>query len=74
MRAFGAELLEIGRDFDMAREAAERLAVERGLEMVPSFHPDLVKGVATYALEFFRGRRTSIPFNVPSAWGRALQG
>ena len=31
----------------------EDLAVERGLEMVPSFHDDLVRGVATYALELF---------------------
>jgi len=61
-RAFGAELLEIGRDFDMAREAAERLAVERGLEMVPFISSRSGQGVATYALEFFRGRRTSIPF------------
>ncbi|MDX6749041.1 threonine dehydratase [Geminicoccaceae bacterium 1502E] len=54
MRALGAELIETGRDFDEAREAAERLAEERGLVMVPSFHRDLVRGVATYALELFR--------------------
>ena len=54
MRAFGAELVEIGADFEAAREAAATLAVERGLEMVPPFHGDLVCGVATYALELFR--------------------
>lgn len=54
MRAFGAELIEHGQDFDEAREEAARLAAERNLHMVPSFHPALVKGVATYALEFFR--------------------
>lgn len=54
MRAFGAELVESGRDFDEAREKAERLAEERGLLMVPSFHGELVRGVATYALELFR--------------------
>ena len=54
MRAFGAELVEAGHDFDAAREAAMALAAERGLVMVPSFHRDLVCGVATYALELFR--------------------
>jgi threonine dehydratase len=53
MRAFGAELIEHGHDFQAAREHAEALAHERGLRMVPSFHPDLVLGVATYALELF---------------------
>ena len=55
MRAFGAELLESGHDFDAARDTASSLAKEHGLVMVPSFHRDLVRGVATYALELFRG-------------------
>lgn len=54
MRAFGADLVEAGHDFDAAKETAMRLAEDRGLTMVPSFHRDLVRGVATYALEFFR--------------------
>ena len=54
MRAFGANLVEFGADFQEAREEAERVARRDGLEMVPSFHPDLVVGVATYALELFR--------------------
>jgi len=53
MRAFGAELIEHGHDFQAAREHAAALAAERGLRMVPSFHHDLVLGVATYALELF---------------------
>ena len=53
MRAFGAELIEYGRDFDEARGRAGELAAERGLEYAPSFHPDLVAGVATYAYELF---------------------
>jgi threonine dehydratase len=32
MRAFGAELIEHGRDFDEAKEAAIRIASERGAE------------------------------------------
>jgi threonine dehydratase len=57
MRAFGAELIEHGRDFQESREHAAGLAAERGLELVPSFHPDLVVGVATYAHELF----TAVP-------------
>src|SRR5256714_1315906 len=51
MRAFGATLVEHGQDFQSAREEAGRRARLDGLEFVPSFHPDLVVGVATYALE-----------------------
>jgi threonine dehydratase len=54
MRAFGANLVEHGEDFQAAREEAERRAKLDGLEFVSSFHPDLVLGVATYALELLR--------------------
>ena len=53
MRALGAELVEHGDDFQAAREYAMQLADERGWAMLPSFHPDLVAGVASYALELF---------------------
>jgi threonine dehydratase len=53
MRAFGAEIVEHGIDFDDAKQRATELAKERGYEYVPSFHPDLIVGVATYALELF---------------------
>ncbi len=52
MRALGGEVVEVGRDFDEAREAAERGAAERGARYVHSANePDLVAGVGTYALE-----------------------
>src|ERR1700681_2624870 len=54
MRAFGADLAKHGEDFQAAREGAGRRAKLDGLEFVPSFHPDLVLGVATYALELLR--------------------
>ncbi len=54
MRAFGAELVEHGRDFDEARVHAHALAKERGLAFVGPFERPLVAGVATYALELFR--------------------
>jgi threonine dehydratase len=53
MRALGAELIEHGDDFQAAREHAIALAVEQGAHMVPSFHDDLVRGVASYWMEFF---------------------
>ncbi|HUP07101.1 MAG TPA: threonine dehydratase [Caldimonas sp.] len=55
MRALGVELVEHGDDFQSAREHAARLAERDGLHMVPSFHADLVRGVASYWLEFFEG-------------------
>ena len=54
MRAFGARLIETGRDFDEAKHAAQRAAAAEDLHFVPSFHRDLVVGVASYALEFLR--------------------
>jgi threonine dehydratase len=57
MRAFGAELIEHGRDFDDAKERAATIAADRGYEFGPSFHRDLVLGVATYAYELF----TAVP-------------
>jgi len=53
MRGFGGEVVEYGRDFDEAREEAARLAKLHDLYLVPPFHSELVKGVATYALELF---------------------
>lgn len=54
MRGLGVTLLEHGEDFQDAREFAIQLAHERGAHMVPSFHNDLVRGVATYWWEFFK--------------------
>ena len=54
MRAFGATLVEHGEDFQAATEHAAALAVRDGLHRVPSFHADLVRGVATAWLEFFQ--------------------
>ncbi len=53
MRALGVTLVEHGQDFQEAREAAERVAAERGLHMVPTFHADIVLGVSTYWAELF---------------------
>jgi threonine dehydratase len=54
MRAYGAELVEHGRDFDDAREHAAELAQREGLRSIHSANePLLIAGVATYALELF---------------------
>jgi threonine dehydratase len=49
--ALGAELVVHGRDFQEALEHSRDLAEQRGLTIVPPFHPLLVEGVATYAAE-----------------------
>ena len=54
MRALGVQLVEHGEDFQAAREHALALAAERGAHMVPSYHAELVRGVATYWWEFLR--------------------
>jgi threonine dehydratase len=53
MRAQGANLIEFGDDFQESKERAQVLAHENGWHFVPSYHRDIVKGVATYWLEFF---------------------
>ncbi len=54
MQALGARLIEHGDDFQAALEYAGRLQQEQGLQMVKSFHPELVTGVGTYSLELFQ--------------------
>ncbi|MYD78933.1 MAG: threonine dehydratase [Gammaproteobacteria bacterium] len=54
MRAFGATLIEHGRDFTEAHEYAHQLADDQNLHFVPSFHHKLVVGVATCGLELLR--------------------
>src|SRR5271169_3594556 len=53
MAAFGAELVTGGKDFDESRVVAAEIQRRRGYHFVPSFHRDLVRGVATYAHELF---------------------
>jgi threonine dehydratase len=74
MRAFGANLVEHGEDFQSAREEAERRAGLDGLEFVPSFHPDLVRGVATYALELLRAAPDLEVLYVPIGQGSGICG
>ncbi|RBP11141.1 threonine dehydratase [Roseiarcus fermentans] len=74
MRAFGAELIEHGADFQAAREEAMRLAGARGLHAVPAFHVDLVRGVATWALELLTERPDLDVLYVPIGQGSGICG
>lgn len=74
MRAFGAHLVEHGEDFQSAREECERHAEREGLELVPSFHRDLVMGVTTYALELFRAAPDLDVLYVPIGQGSGICG
>jgi threonine dehydratase len=74
MRAFGADLVEHGEDFEAARSEAHRRAERDGLEFVPSFHRDLVLGVATYALELLRAAGDLDVLYVPIGLGSGICG
>ena len=69
MRALGAELVEYGDDFHAADHHADELARERALFRMPSFDLLLVRGVASYALEFFRDAPPLDSVFVPVGWG-----
>jgi threonine dehydratase len=74
MRAFGAELVEFGSDFDEARIEATRVADAENLFLVPPFHRELVRGVATYALELFSEAANLDTVYVPIGCGSGICG
>ncbi|MFN7944622.1 MAG: threonine dehydratase [Blastocatellia bacterium] len=79
MRAFGARLVEQGRDFDEAREEVERLSRAENLRYIHSANePHLINGVGTCALEIIeamqqRGEKIDAVF-VPIGLGSGLCG
>jgi threonine dehydratase len=74
MRALGAEIVEHGDDFHAADHHADELARERRLFRMLSFDPLLITGVATYALEFFRGAPDLDAVFLPIGWGSGAVG
>ena len=74
MRALGAELVEHGQDFNAAYDYAKDLAAERGLHPFPSYHPILVRGVATYGLELLRAVPDLDTVYVPIGLGSGING
>lgn len=74
IRALGAELIEAGSDFNVAAETAQQIADERGLQMLPSYHEDLVMGVSTYAHELFDAAGELDAVYVPIGMGSGISG
>ena len=74
MRALGAELIEHGHDFQAAYEHAMGLAAARRLHALRSFHPWLVAGVGSYALELFRAVPDIDTVYVPIGLGSGICG
>jgi threonine dehydratase len=74
MRALGAELVEHGHDFQAALEHAAELTRDRGWHKVPSFHPALSRGIASYGLELFRAVPELEAVYVPIGLGSGICG
>lgn len=74
MRALGVEVIEQGHDFQAAAEIADDLADSRGWHRFPSFHPLIVCGVGTYALELLRAVPDLDTVYVPVGMGSGLCG
>ncbi|NQV19910.1 MAG: threonine dehydratase [Rhodospirillales bacterium] len=72
MRAQGAELIEHGDDFQAAVEYAIAVGKDRNLHMVGPFEPALVKGVASYCLEFLSAAHDLDTVYVPIGMGSGI--
>jgi threonine dehydratase len=74
MRALGAELVVQGDDFDAAlAHAATLVAGDDRAHLVPSYHRDLVVGVATCARELFAAGAFDVVY-VPIGLGSGISG
>ena len=76
MRALGVTLVEHGDEFQTASEHAADLAERDGLHRIPSFHRELVRGVATAYVEFFEALADAPPevLFVPIGLGSGFAG
>jgi threonine dehydratase len=75
MRAYGATVVEQGKDFDEAREWVEQEAQTRGLRYVHSANePLLISGVGTYAAEIFEDLPDPDVILVPIGGGSGASG
>jgi threonine dehydratase len=74
MQAQGVTLVEQGHDYQAAREWATGEAERSGLHMVPPWHPWLVEGVASCALELFRTLPDLHTVYVPVGMGSGICG
>jgi threonine dehydratase len=74
LKALGAELIEAGHDYSAAYDVAARIAGERDLFVIEPFLPELMRGVATYALEFFTALPDLDTVYVPIGMGSGICG
>ncbi|WP_438816491.1 threonine dehydratase [Taklimakanibacter deserti] len=74
LKALGAELIEAGHDYSAAYDSAARIARERDLFVIEPFLPELMRGVATYALEFFTALPDLDTVYVPIGMGSGICG
>jgi threonine dehydratase len=74
MRAWGAELIEHGRDYDEARVHAAKLAAEQRLHYIGPFDRNLVTGVGSYAQELFSAVADIDEVYVPVGCGSGICG
>lgn len=74
MQAFGGEVVTFGTDFDAARGEAARIAADGNLFAVPPFHREIVRGVATCALELLTVAPTLDTLYVPVGCGSGICG
>ncbi|MGH8808441.1 MAG: threonine dehydratase, partial [Noviherbaspirillum sp.] len=72
MRALGVSLIEHGNEFQESREHAARLADEQRLHMIPSYHPDLVNGVASAWMELLTAHTDLDTIFVPIGQGSGI--
>ncbi len=72
MQALGANLVEYGADFNEAFDHAVRLSDERSLDLIGSFIPELVEGVATYGAELFEAAGELDTVYVPIGMGSGI--
>ena len=74
MEAFGGEVIISGADFEASRRVAAEIGDDRDFHMVPPFHADIVKGVATYAYELFQSAPPLAAVYVPIGMGSGICG
>jgi len=72
MEAFGGQIVVSGKDFDESRETAAQIERDKDYHFIPSFHPDLVLGVATYAYELFPSHTDLDVVYVPIGMGSGI--
>lgn len=72
MRALGVELIEHGEHFQQSVDEARRLAAVQHMHMIPSFHPWLIAGVASYGLELFAAVQDIDALYVPIGQGSGI--